>query len=48
MNRVTNNKPTTVNLWQQNLNKFYITQQDPINSINPNRYDITILQEPSI
>ena len=38
----------TVNIWQQNLNKSDIAQQDLINSINPNKYDIIALQEPYI
>ena len=48
MNSTTDKKPTTVNIWQQNLNKLDIAQQDLINSIDPNKYDIISLQEPYI
>ena len=45
MNRAINNTPMTMNIWQQNLNKLDIAQQDLINSIDPNMYNILILQE---
>ena len=48
MNRVTDEKSMTVRIWQQNLNKLDIAQQDLINSTNVNAYDILILQEPYI
>ena len=48
MNRATNDTPTTMNIWQQNLNKLDTAQQDLINSIDPNIYDILVLQEPYI
>ena len=48
MNRATNDTPTTMNIWQQNLNKSDTAQQDLINSIDPNIYDILVLQEPYI
>ena len=35
-------------LWQQNLNKSNAAQQDLINSIDPNIYDIITLQEPYV
>ena len=37
-----------MNIWQQNLNKSDIPQQELINSIDPNTYDILVLQEPYI
>ena len=48
MNNAHNGTPTTVKLWQQNLNKSNAAQQDLINSINHNIYDITSLPEPYI
>ena len=48
MSAATDNKPTMVNIWRQNLNKLDIAQQDLTNSIDPNTYDIITLQEPYI
>ena len=48
MNRSTDDKLMTVNIWQQNLNKSDIVPQDLINSASPNTYNILILQEPYI
>ena len=50
MSNTSNNASTTVNVWQQNLNKSDVAQQDLINSIDPNMYmyDIIAIQEPYI
>ena len=45
MNRATNDTPMTMSIWQQNLNKSDVAQQDLINSIDLNMYDILVLQE---
>ena len=47
MSNASNNASMTVNVWQQNLNKSDVAQQDLI-SIDPNTYDIIAIQEPYI
>ncbi|KAJ7138921.1 hypothetical protein C8R46DRAFT_921828, partial [Mycena filopes] len=37
-----------IRCWQQNLNKSLDSQNDFMNSLNPNFYDIALVQEPHI
>ena len=48
MSRGPHAAPTQINVWQQNLNKSRIAQEDLINSDIQRTYDILMLQEPYI
>ncbi|KAJ7770099.1 hypothetical protein B0H16DRAFT_1307108, partial [Mycena metata] len=37
-----------LHIWQQNLNKSLDSQNDFMNSLTPNYYDIALIQEPQI
>ena len=42
------NGPKQMRIWQQNLNKSLVAQQDLLNTISPDEYDLILLQEPYI
>ena len=52
MNNENPNKTTpqqrTLRIWQQNLNKSRSAQQHMLCNLNPNEYNIALLQEPVI
>ena len=48
MSREPHAAPTRINVWQQNLNKSHVAQEDLINSDIQRTYDILVLQEPYI
>ncbi|KAJ6495891.1 hypothetical protein DFH09DRAFT_946114, partial [Mycena vulgaris] len=35
-------------IWQQNLNRSLAAQLDMLQSLNPNKYDIALMQEPTM
>src|SRR5262245_30548707 len=41
-------QPTELKIWQQNLNKSMVAQQDLINTLDPEDYDLILIQEPYI
>ena len=43
-----NNTTTKLRIWQQNLNKSLAAQQDLINNLRPENYEIVLIQEPYI
>ena len=44
-NKTTPPAPTRIRIWQQNLNKSTMAQQHFLHNLNPNTFNIAVIQE---